>query len=632
MATGYAVQDRLAKATRGEQLTYTWLCDALPDDFDVWHEPRIGGTKPDIVVFGANLGLLVLEVKDWSADAIVGVKPAESVDLKNAADVRTRTHPVEQAEQHLFTIKEKLEREPPCVHASGAHRGNLQFPFAKGAVFTNLTVRDVEQLDLCTGYASGAVLAGDEIGTSAPWALRGRALIDRLRGAFGVGFAWTATDQMRASICSVLSPETTVRRTYAGRVVKGAPAAAHQATLPMTTTRPMSEEQRQVALQLSGGHQVLQGVAGSGKSEVVAARARILADANPAWRILVLCFNVSLAAWLRSRVFEGGELQGHALTVLHFHEWARDLLDRAGIGYARRIYEEQGAFPKLLLDALRDGRITQRYDAVIVDEGQDFSVPMLQACLAALKPDRDTFLLALDNAQKIYEGADVPLSTAGVRARGNAKILKVNHRCSREINVFSRRFLWGDAEEGATIRVGDQSAIVPISSDRSGEPVEVRRCADVLEQATWAAARCQELASQGWTPDEMAVLYASSHVNALGAPVARDAADGIDLVTLLQEAFGEAQVPLHWLSRDRGTKADAVLDHGGVALSTVHSFKGLESRIVVLFGMDRPRDGAGARPQAKSLLYVGMTRATHRLLVPWSNAEGFGAEAETLGG
>jgi superfamily I DNA/RNA helicase len=64
----------------------------------------------------------------------------------------------------------------------------------------------------------------------------------------------------------------------------------------------------------------------------------------------------------------------------------------------------------------------------------------------------------------------------------------------------------------------------------------------------------------------------------------------------------------------------------------VHSFKGLESRIVVLFGMDRPRDGAGARPQAKSLLYVGMTRATHRLLVPWSNAEGFGAEAETLGG
>lgn len=59
-------------------------------------------------------------------------------------------------------------------------------------------------------------------------------------------------------------------------------------------------------------------------------------------------------------------------------------------------------------------------------------------------------------------------------------------------------------------------------------------------------------------------------MNALGPAAARDAVDGIDLVALLQKTFADAQVPLHWLSRDRGTKADAVLDHGGVALSTVH--------------------------------------------------------------
>ncbi len=524
MATGYAVQDRLAKATTGEQRTYRWLCDALPDEFDVWHEPRVGGSKPDVVVFGPDLGLLVLEVKDWSADAIVGVDAGRSVHLRST------------------------------------------------------------------------------------------------------------TDDMRGAVCAVLYPDTTVRRTYAGRIAKTPVTETQQIPLPLAATRTMSLDQRQVALELSGGHQVLQGVAGSGKSEVVGARARILADANPAWRIVVLCFNVSLAAWLRSRVFEGGALQGNALTVVHFHEWARDLLDRAGIGYARRIYDHQDAFPQLVLDALRDGRITQRYDAVLVDEGQDFSIPMLQACLAALEPGRETFLLALDNAQKIYDGADVPLSSAGIRARGNAKILKVNHRCSREINDFSRRFLWGEAEEGATIRVGDQSAIVPISSDRCGEPVEVHRCDDVRAQAAWAAARCQELASQGWTPDEVAVLYASSYVDALGMPVGRDAAGGIDLVALLEKTFADAQVPLHWLSRDRGTKADAVLDHGGVTLSTVHSFKGLEARVVVLFGMDRSRDGAGSRPQGKALLYVGMTRATHRLLVPWSSAEGFGVDAEALGG
>lgn len=625
MAVGFAVEDRLTRANRGEQLTYTWLRDALPEDYDVWHEPRIGGKKPDVVVFGPELGLLVLEVKDWSADAILQVEPARSVHLRNAADVKVVTHPVEQAEQHLFAVKELLEHQPPCVHAGGEHRGKLQFPFAKGAVLPNLTARDVEQLALCAGYQEGAVLAGDEIGTAPSWALRGADLVARLRRAFGVAFRWTLTDEMRSAVRSVLYPDVTIRRSYADRCMEQEPSGAQQLSLALAPMREMSPDQRQVALELSGGHQVLQGVAGSGKSDVVAARARILAEANPAWRILALCFNVSLAAWLRSRVFEGGDLQGHALTVLHFHEWARDLLDRAGVTYPRRIYEQQDAFPQLLLDALRDGRITQRYDAVLVDEGQDFSIPMLQACLAALKDGRETFLLALDNAQRIYEGRGVPLSSAGVRARGHSRILKVNHRCSREINTFSRRFLWGDVAEGSTIRVGDQSAIVPISSERSGEPVEVQRCAGIHEQVAWAAARCQQLVTQGWTPDELAVLYASSHVNALGAPVGRDAPDCVDLVALLQNAFADAQVPLHWLSRDRGTKADAVLDHGGVTLSTVHSFKGLEARVVVLFGMDRSRAGAGA--QARALLYVGMTRATHRLLVPWSNPEGFGAEA-----
>jgi len=385
MANGYAVQDRLAKANRGEQLTYKWLCEALPDEYDVWHEPRIGGKKPDVVVFGPDLGLLVLEVKDWSADAVVAVDPARKVHLRSGPDVKVVTHPVEQAEGHLFAIKEMLERGPACVHAQGDHRGKLQFPFAKGAVLPNMRAREVEQLDLCTGYDDGCVLAADDIGSGQGWALRGRDLVSRLRRAFGVSFAWTQSDEMRGAVCAVLYPDTTIRRSYAGRHSTGAGSSA-QMQLPLESTRQMSVDQRQVALELSGGHQVLQGVAGSGKSEVVAVRARILTDANPTWRILVLCFN-----------------------------------------------------------------------------------------------GRETFLVALDNAQRIYESDDVPLSSAGVRSRGNAKILKINHRCSREINTFSRRFMWGDAAEGASIRVGDQTVIVPVSCDRSGGPVEVRRCVDVAE-------------------------------------------------------------------------------------------------------------------------------------------------------
>ena len=71
MATGYAVPDRLAKATRGEQLTYTWLCDALPDEFDVCTSRGSAAASRTSSCSAQTLDSRP-QVKDWSADAIVG--------------------------------------------------------------------------------------------------------------------------------------------------------------------------------------------------------------------------------------------------------------------------------------------------------------------------------------------------------------------------------------------------------------------------------------------------------------------------------------------------------------------------------------------------------------------------------
>lgn len=76
------------------------------------------------------------------------------------------------------------------------------------------------------------------------------------------------------------------------------------------------------------------------------------------------------------------------------------------------------------------------------------------------------------------------------------------------------------------------------------------------------------------------------------------------------------------MARDHATKSDAVLEHGKVTLSTVHSVKGLEARNLVLLGADLPRAVAEGSPRRKALLCVGMTRATDRLIVPRSHPAG----------
>lgn len=50
--------------------------------------------------------------------------------------------------------------------------------------------------------------------------------------------------------------------------------------------------------------------------------------------------------------------------------------------------------------------------------------------------------------------------------------------------------------------------------------------------------------------------------------------------------------------------------HGQLRYSTIHAFKGLEAPAIVVTDLDRR-----ATPYFKSLLYVGLTRATDRLLL-----------------
>jgi superfamily I DNA/RNA helicase len=323
-------------------------------------------------------------------------------------------------------------------------------------------------------------------------------------------------------------------------------------------------------------------------------------------------------------------LQSRTIEVANFHDWARDLLDRAGVELSRSDFAD-GMFEGRLLEAIRSGLIKRRYDAVIIDEGQDFSQPMLSAAKEILDDGRNGIFVAMDNAQRIYESRAFPMSAVGLSSTNKPRILKVNERCSREINEFSRRFMWGEVAEGTGVVVGGQTVWIPKSGDRTGDRVVVARCRSLRGQVRWAADWCLGLLARGHLPDEIAVLYARSRAGADGVPLdrpsesAEESGVAIDLAKLVREVFEREGIDTWWLAEDRSSKADATVIHSRVTVSTIASFKGLEAKNVVLFGADATaEEDSSTRMRYRSLLYVGMTRATHRLAVPWTRSEGFG--------
>ena len=96
---------------------------------------------------------------------------------------------------------------------------------------------------------------------------------------------------------------------------------------------------------------------------------------------------------------------------------------------------------RLLLMAFREQRIVAgAYQAILIDEGQDFVGDWYRALGQALDPATDELLVALDPAQNIY-GREVAWGDLGLGAAARTRNLEVNHRNSPPIAAAACRLI-----------------------------------------------------------------------------------------------------------------------------------------------------------------------------------------------
>lgn len=135
----------------------------------------------------------------------------------------------------------------------------------------------------------------------------------------------------------------------------------------------------------------VRGCAGSGKTLLALRRAAQLARQGK--RVLLLCFNLLLAEHLRALVADLPNVRAIAINDL-----LCELLGRRDDGspeFWRRLAHDA-------LPAAREAARRDPADAIIVDEGQDFSPPLWAAVQALLTPEAH-FLVFYDPAQNIFQ-------------------------------------------------------------------------------------------------------------------------------------------------------------------------------------------------------------------------------------
>jgi hypothetical protein len=155
-------------------------------------------------------------------------------------------------------------------------------------------------------------------------------------------------------------------------------------------------EQQFRALSLLGDRKraAISGCAGSGKTMLAAKKAQQFADLGMS--VLLVCYNIALAQDLSSKLPK--------VDVYNFHELCKQAARQTGFSL-RNISDQEEYYDQYLPEVLLESaeKLGRIYDAIIVDEGQDFQENYWIALEALLKEDAYLYIF-FDNNQNLYGG------------------------------------------------------------------------------------------------------------------------------------------------------------------------------------------------------------------------------------
>jgi hypothetical protein len=299
----------------------------------------------------------------------------------------------------------------------------------------------------------------------------------------------------------------------------------------------------------------VRGGAGSGKTWLAVEQAKRLAARGE--RVALVCYSRGLAAYLKRRVAAIPNRRHRPAFVGTFHElgetWGAVLPATTDDvdGWEVRLPADMRALGERLANG-------HRFDAVVVDEAQDFSDTWWPALLSSLRSEDSGVYVFSDESQRVfarYGGPPIPLLPLMLDA--NLRNTKQIGRTFTDLAPFRMRLRGGDGPAVRFIECAPESAL-----DAADDAVD-----DLLDD---------------WRPQDIALLTTGSR-----HPEQKE-----------RQERGQEQ---YW---------ESFWDEEQVFYGHVLGFKGLERRVVVLAVNERERTD-----RSRERLYVGLSRGRDQLVV-----------------
>jgi hypothetical protein len=609
------IPDRLSsKASRGEERTFA-LLKKLPDDYLIYYEPNIDNRHPDFIVIAPDLGVIVVEVKGWYLDDIVKGDHSE-ITINSDDRIRQETHPLEQARNYMWRLVGACERNPNrshLLHQEGPKKNKFFFPFCHFVVLSNISRENIlrrKEQNVAEIFKMDNTLFRDEL-----VALE-NAFPDEIRNTLMRFFDpfWPIkpfSPEQVDVLRSIIHPEIILSYIPSKSLTEAEAEKCFDLVV-------LDRRQENNARKIGEGHRIIYGVAGSGKTVLLIARAKWLHERDPHAMILLLCYNVVLSVYLKHVL-----MNYPRINVFHFDGWAK----HNGIPHRTEDpstgnLEDDVSLGSRLLEHLRNhAGDSRKYDAILVDEAQDFPPIWFSCILEALTDPFDGDLLVVcDGNQGIRLIDSVSWKSLGIKAVGRtihqAFDLDRNYRNTREILRLAAHFTAKNVKNNE-----DSISIVPVDPSqairRGPKPILIK-CQDHAEECR-RIFNIAKVLLNGNVPFNEIKITVQPHD--IGILYVKKLHKDHEMFKGFLKDLGTL-APVTWLNEDFYSRMKVFEE--SIKVQTVASSKGLQYRVGFVMWADlfEPYTRADLDLQQR-FLYVALTRASDVLIVTYSKENEF---------
>lgn len=542
-----ADHDKLRQGlTIGEQEVLEFFDRYLPVSWEIYIQPHLNGLRPDFVLLNPHGGIAVFEVKDWNLNAM-----------------------------RYFTQKDRWGHT-----GLWAKKDGKEFCIQSSNPVTKVNLYKKEIFDLyCPRLQMRAGWAAITAGVIFPFAQTDQVkglLAPFLKATEGDRYARyqpiSGIEEIAAGDLEAIFPEAnrSGSRLMAEGLAEDLRSWLAEPDFSSMQRTPLLLDRNQRSLantRTDTGYRRIKGPAGSGKSLVLAARAAPEKLKN--------------------------------IQFTHFHLWCKHVC--YDVGWEHRYdelwnsVESNGqredvlnvALPRLAEEAVEHSG-AKRYDAILVDEGQDYRPLWWNVLRKACDRDGEMLLVA-DATQDVYGTArswtDEVMKGAGFSG-GRWAQLNVSYRLPPDALSLVRSFAEGFLPQ--------EAIDLPEPEQRS---LDLYPC-----HLRWV--QCGAEGAEKICSDEiLSLMRQTGKANLANADItmlASDMKSGGGVVARLSEYRVRAVNTFGVDHRRR--KMGFYMGDARIKATTLHSFKGWETRLLVVYVTE------AAHEQSLALIYAGLTR------------------------